>query len=981
MPQRWRMCSMRKVGAFAVLMLAAALQSGAAEAHDWESVYRARLKWWSLAPVAKPPVPKVKEPSRARNEVDLFILAAQQAKGLKPVAQADKRALARRLSFALTGLPISIELSDRFLADGSPRAFETLLQSLMQSPHFGEHWARHWMDVVHYSDTHGYEWDAPAKNAWMYRDYLVRAFNADIPFRQLVLEQVAGDLIAPRVDAASGLNESLIGLMALRMGERRHGDNGDAEGVTQEAMADIVDTLGKSFLGTTLACAQCHDHKLDAVGQRDFYALTGVMMSTRWNVRTVDTTDPNLATIEEMRRIKLAIASETAKRWLGTKKDIAEKIRAIQPETNATTTFPESLVGFWKKSVASPVTPEAFALERARRVAENKANLKLLADFTREDGARGWQWDGAGMRHGLVRDGEMVIAADGNNTLSQILPAGRWSHVFSQRLSGAVRSPLFDANASQTFSVELAAGRFAARSFIVDQAFHSERMQFMNQLMPRWQTLTAGSFATLEGGVDRVPRRVYLELVTKSLNNYFPPRTGYGGLNEAEVADERSWLGLSRIVQHPAGKPPLDELARFAPLAVTAPGKAEWADRLADILHTAIERWSRRECDAEDVRLINEAIEAKLLPNDLPANSELARHVASYRDAEKKLQPDRTIGAASDWNEGRDERVGIRGSYTQLGATVPRGTATFLGGAATRAQPLSSGRLELAQSIIDPKNPLTARVFVNRVWLHLFGEGLVRTPDDFGHLGEAPSHPELIDHLAARFVEENWSLKKLVATLVTSATWRQGSIPTAGALKVDPENRLWHHMPLRRLEAEAIRDSMLSVSGRLDAKLYGAPTDPYRAATDASKRLLSGPLDGNGRRSLYTKMTLMDPPRFLALFNQPIPKLATGRRDVTHVPDQALAILNDPFVIAMARHWSERLAKDGATSAEDRAARMLESALARPASPEETARLVKLVSQSAALRGAKTQTLLDCQPAWQDVAHAIFNLKEFIHVP
>ena len=234
---------------------------------DWESIYQQRLDWWSLKAVASPEPPAV-ESTWVRNEVDRFILARLNQKQLKPVVEADRRTLARRLSFALTGLPPSVESVERFVGDASPQAYENYVRSLLDSPHFGEHWARHWMDVVHYSDTHGYEWDAPAKNAWMYRDYLTRSFNADIPFNRFVLEQIAGDLIEPRIDPQTRLNESLIACMALRLGERRHGDSAAADGVSQEALANVIDTLGKGFLGTTLACAQCHDHKLDAVGQR-----------------------------------------------------------------------------------------------------------------------------------------------------------------------------------------------------------------------------------------------------------------------------------------------------------------------------------------------------------------------------------------------------------------------------------------------------------------------------------------------------------------------------------------------------------------------------------------------------------------------------------------------------------------------------------------------------------------------------------------
>ena len=972
---------------------------------DWESAYRQRLKWWSLQPVVRPAVPPVQQTRWVRNEVDQFILAALEAKGLQPAPEADRRTLVRRLSFALTGLPPRPADGERFVADGSPNAYEKFVQSLLASPHFGERWARHWMDVVHYSDTHGYEWDPPAKNAWRYRDYLTRAFNADVPYQRLVLEQIAGDLVEARVDAKSGVNESLIGPMAMRLGERRHGDNADIEGIAQEAVANIIDTVGKAFLGTTVACAQCHDHKFDAVAQRDYYALAGAFMSTRWGARSLAGVDPNVAVLDELRRIKRDLRGEIVKRWRASKDHLVERIKALPATDKAVAGFPDTLAGFWGRSQKAPVTPEEFTRERNRRIAANKANLKLLADLTREDGAAGWRWEGFGMKHGLVGDGEIVVADEGDKVLAQVLPAGRWSHVWSQRLAGAVRSPLFDSNAPPTLSVGLAGGRRAALLIVVDHAFFPEgaRTQYLNRPGHSWLTLATGGFHTLEGSVDRARRRVYVEVATKSLNNNYPPRGGIY-LPEDEIPDERSWFGITQVYQHPPGKPPLDELTRFAPLLRD---KGDWANRLADLLLSAVERWGRGACDREDALLLDDALRAGLLPNDCKADPQLAKLVAEYYAAETKLRPEPTIGSASDWNEGRNERIGIRGSYTDFGDEVPRGMLRFLqpppapsplrgGGERQGLPPLSvsgrgpgggvlettsSGRLELARSIASEKNPLTARVYVNRVWLYLFGEGLVRTPDDFGHLGQKPSHPELLDYLAARFMEEGWSHKKLVTLLVTSATWRQRSQASPEALAVDPENRLWHHLPMRRLEAEAIRDSMLAVSGRLDAALYGPPIDPYRTATDASKRLFRGPLDGNGRRSLYTKMTLMEPPRFLALFNQPIPKLTTGRRDVTNVPDQALALLNDPFVLAMARHWGERALKDGSASPEQRARQMFVTAFGRPPRPEETARLVKLAKRSAELRGTAGQSLLQCQSAWQDVAHALFNLKEFIYVP
>jgi hypothetical protein len=949
-----------------------------ADHREWETVFRERLGWWSLQPLTEAALPQVKQGEWVRNEIDAFILASLEARGISPAPEADRRVLARRLSFALTGLPPTKEQLDRFLSNTTAQADHAFVQSLLNSPHFGERWARHWMDVVHYADTHGYEWDVPAKNAWRYRDYLIRAWNADLPFNQLVLEHIAGDLIEPRIDPTTGLNESLHGPMALRLGERRHGDNADAEGITQEAMANIVDTVSKGFLATTVACAQCHDHKLDAIAQRDYFALTGIFMSSRWYVRGVDAVDPNEQTIDELRRIKQGIRVEMAKLWLASKDHIVSRLREIPADAAAASRFPETLISFWQRAQVAPLGPDEFHQEHQRRIAENAANLKLVADFTRHDAMAGWQYDGFGVRHGLVGDGEIVVSDEGDAAVAQILPAGRWSHAWSMRLGAAVRSPMFDDAAAKTLSVGCAGGKHAAYAMIIDHGLHSERMKFLDQRAPAWLTLTAGEFATLEGGTDQARRRVYLELATKWFNNYFPPRVNYGGVKESELTDERSWFGVTRIYEHPPGKPPVDELARFAPLF---DNEADWTTRFSNLLLTAVERWSGNECSPQDAELLDEALHAKLLPNDLQASPELATLVAEYRAVEKKLQPDRTIGSVDDWNEGRDERIGVRGSYTEFGAEVPRGNISFLGGAAGRQVPTSCGRLELARNIAGNENPLTARVFVNRVWLHLFGEGLVRTPDDFGHLGQTPSHPELLDYLAARFMAEGWSLKKLVALIVSSAAWRQSGATTAAALEIDPENRLWHHMPLRRLEAEAIRDSMLAVSGRLDARLFGPPIDPFRMATDPAKRLFCGPLDGDGRRSIYLKMTLMEPPRMLAVFNQPLPKLTTGHRDVTNVPNQSLTLLNDPFVIEMARLWSERELQDDTTIPEERATRMFAAALARPPRPEEIARLMTLVQQSGKLRDVAATELIGCQPVWQDVAHAIFNLKEFIYVP
>jgi hypothetical protein len=285
-------------------------------------------------------------------------------------------------------------------------------------------------------------------------------------------------------------------------------------------------------------------------------------------------------------------------------------------------------------------------------------------------------------------------------------------------------------------------------------------------------------------------------------------------------------------------------------------------------------------------------------------------------------------------------------------------------------------RRALAESLLDSEQPLTARVYVNRVWQWIFGAGLVATPDDFGRLGDKPSHPELLDWLAREFIREGWSTKQLVRRLVLSQTFRQSGIVAEPARERDPANRLLHHYPTRRLEAEAIRDSLLAVSGRLDPRLYGRPILPFRSAEDGAKRLFSGPLDGNGRRSIYLQMSIMEPPKFLAGFNLPDLKLPTGRRDVTNVPSQALIMLNDPFVNAMARLWAAGLTKQRDATVEDRVRGMFARALGREPCGSELQRLCSALKDFAS---TPEDTLMKDSIGWERLAHVLFNTKEFIY--
>ena len=373
------------------------------------------------------------------------------------------------------------------------------------------------------------------------------------------------------------------------------------------------------------------------------------------------------------------------------------------------------------------------------------------------------------------------------------------------------------------------------------------------------------------------------------------------------------------------------------------------------------------------------------MPNSLEDREPVRDLVASYRTVEKRLLEPQTINGMVELDPGQDYRVNIRGVYEDLGDLVPRGHVRVLT-ADDEGRPEGSGRLELANLVVSPGNPLTARVFVNRVWQWVFGSGIVSTPNDFGHLGDQPTHPQLLDYLADDFVRNGWSIKQLIRTLVLSETFRQSGQASARAQEADPTNRLWHHMPLRRLDAESIRDSLLAVSGRLDRSLFGEPINPYRKMEDATKRLFSGPLDGDGRRSIYLKMTVMEPSKLLATFNQPKPKIPTGRRDVTNVPAQALALLNNPFVAGQAEFWARELVATPHESPRERLAYMFKRAFNRNPEAEELTRWSEAVNDIAALHEREAASEEERVPVmrsaqvWKDTAHALFNAPEFIYV-
>lgn len=943
----------------------------------WADEFRQRLDWWSLQPLRPIDPPNV---SDSLEPIDCFLQAKRDEAGLNAAEPASPDVLLRRLSIVLTGLPATVVQRSQFMSDwqADPHAaYEALVDRLLTSPHFGERFARHWMDVVRYTDTYGYEWDMPAKGSWEYRDYVVRAFNDDVGYDQLIREQIAGDLLPqPRVNQEEGLNESMIGPMFFHLGEHRHGSSLDFNGIHQEMIDNKIDAFSKTFLGITVACARCHDHKIDAVSQQDYYALAGVFMTPRWTSRPIDSERKYESEISELKQQRKVIWQELQRYW-------DEQVREGLFESPE---FRAKLIsvagsglddpGYHVSQLLEPKEPQAVIdcwkeLANKWTVVHNKRRqhnigFTVLTDFAEEGFPDDWVTDGAGIAHGHVRDGTPLIALQGDTIVAEVLHRGYHTHALSPKLPGAVRVPDAAQIPHSNIRVNIRGGEWAGSIAVPQNAFLSEGPVFFDPDKPAaWTAIAAHQN---RNGVTRV----CTEFATASLHPNFPPRTGVARSGDFKLPDEdegfdkRSWFSITGIVASDTGASPLDPLAEFAALyeGRQPANQKEAAQRVAEWLAGTVRRWSSGDSTVGDVRIINWLLKNNLLPNSLVAVPDVAQHLKEYRNIEARIGFPRSANSMDERGvDPMDYRLNLRGDVHREGPAIRRNFLQAFGEGHDVALAEGSGRLELAEYLASGRNPQAARVYVNRVWHWLFGTGIVATPNDFGRLGSPPSHPELLDWLAVQFMCDDWSTKQLVRRIVLSDAFRQSGRVTEAALETDPGNRLLHHYPTRRLEAEAIRDAMLLVSGRLDATLYGRPINPYRRTEDAAKRLFSGPLDSNGRRSLYLEMSIMQPPEFLVGFNLPELKQSTGRRDVTNVPSQALVLLNDPFVRTLAEHWATQLSAGNVISPEATIQHMFQSAYGRDATNSEQRRW------TAALR----------ETSLADIAHSIFNTKEFIY--
>ncbi len=610
-------------------------------------------------------------------------------------------------------------------------------------------------------------------------------------------------------------------------------------------------------------------------------------------------------------------------------------------------------------------------LEESRsRVAFNRENFQPFGDFSLA-GFGNWHPDGNALRDGASPSGEFAVANRGPEAVTGVFPAGTYTHPLSERLNGALRSPLVPKD-KKFVSLRILGGNLGARRTVLDNCMLNEDYEVLDQDSLAWLKIPNRD--------DQKDLPFYIELVTKSDNPRIPGRPGRLKASPEQLASPHSYFGITRAVLHEIDETPKDELTHMnrlftgeSPVNLTL-----LVHHYSDLASRALGVWARGKASDDDARWIGWLLYNGLVTNSKDLSPQLRVLIDQYRALESRITPPRVFHGMADLDVGYDFPVLPGGDAHHPGKTVPRGFLQLISRSREGFQAFGSGRRELARLLANPDNPLTARVMVNRIWQQLFGQGIVATADNFGTYGEPPSHPELLDSLAERFVQEGWSVKKLIHFLVLSRTFQQSSQDTPEASRVDPLNRLLSHYPVRRLGGESIRDAILAVSGRLDRSLYGPSIQPYREQPKPYRRLFQGPLDGNGRRSIYLKVTRHQGPRFLEIFDFPNPTVTRGTRDVTNVPTQALALMNDPFVLDQAGVWADRLLAQ-TVSMEARIESLFRTALGRLPDAAESEQFQGLTQELAKLHEVEDDQILASREVWKDICHAVFNLKEFIY--
>jgi hypothetical protein len=873
-------------------------------------------KWWSFQPLKVVPPPVVRDATRVRTPIDQFISAAQEKQGLKPNTVASKDKLIRRAYFDLIGLPPTPEQVDAFLSDESPRAFEKVVDGLLESPRYGEKWARHWLDVARFAESGGYEFDAFRAGAYHYRDWVIQALNRDLPYDEFVRIQLAGDKLDPDGFQAAAASGFLVagpypGQITVKTVER----------IRYDQLDDMLMTVGGSMLGLTLGCVRCHDHKYDPLPQTDYYALAASLAKTQHGPRALDP-DP-------------AATQQALKKHQEEQASLVASLRAF-----ADAELP-ARVETWRKAEQSkqPERPRWQILEPIALEAE-RSWLK-------------WLPDGVIAHDGLLVPGSSLPRRGRKRVVAsqekyRITLQTHQQDITALRLDAFSEKglPQRGPGVNLDGSFELADLKITA----VPLDAESKDAPIELKLTPTFSAF-ADKDQPLSNAVDDKPGTAWVVRTTAKNDNAAvfeleTPLKGFPGGTQLNVEMNFKALGIGRLRFALSTRPnPASLAGDVTPqhlgevLAILAANK----NTVPAVLRESMARWfgPLNEETAKVVQAVRQHAAAEPRPplTELYATVDGGQDVFLLRRGEV------------DNKQGKAEpgflQVLWRGDAPPPKASTPD----------TRDPRIQLG--DWMTNVEHGAGPLLARVMVNRVWQHHFGAGLVATPNDFGTQGSPPTHPELLEWLASQLVSGGWKLKPLHRQIMLSAVYQQSHEVSDENLKLDPANRyMWHYKP-RRLDAELIRDALLAVGGNLDSKMFGPSV------------MAEAP-----RRSIYLRVKRSELIPLMTMFDAPEPTQSIGERVSTTVPTQALAMMNSPFVREQAEKLAKQIRPTPETPLEAAIVRAYQIALTRkPTETEQSAMRAFVESQSPSAEG---QTVAD--GSLVEFCQVLLSLNEFVYI-
>jgi mono/diheme cytochrome c family protein len=869
--------------------------------------------WWSLQPLRTVQVPRVNSPW-AFTPIDAFILQKLQEQRLSPSPQADRRTLIRRVTFDLHGLPPAPEDVAAFLADTAPDAYEKLVDRLLSSPRYGERWGRHWLDVVHFGESHGYDKDKPRPNAWPYRDYVIRALNADTPYARFIREQLAGDVLYPEDPqgiVATGFIAAgpwdFVGHVELREGTV------DKEITRLLDRDDMVSTAMSTFISLTVHCARCHDHKFDPITQEDYYRLQAVFAGVDRAERAYDE-DPERAAVRRSLIAERNVLLPRRQRVLRTMDEVStpeiqvldQKLRPLQTELARP---PQGTQGSPTNGYHSAIMPTAdhnkwVQVDLGRSVSIDEVRLipARPTDFPDTPGF------GFPVRYRVDVSDDAKFAA----------PENLADHTAADAANPGDQPLVVAAKGKK--------GRFVRVT--------------ATKLWPRTNDYV---FALGELQVISASRNVAVGASITALDSIEA-----GRWSRAHLVDGYS----SRARLDGNGHLPDDQREKLEGEARRLLAQRE------KLVLAELDEATRREFNHVATRFAEVMRKLSALPPQQMVYAATRRFASNGNFSPAPMpRPIHLLHRGNVKAPGRLMQPGALSCVPQLAWDFKLGTASDEG----------RRRAALAEWIADERNMLTYRSIVNRVWHYHFGRGIVDTPDDFGRMGGQPTHAELLDWLARDFLRSGGSLKRLHRVIVSSAVYRQSSTVRSECAQIDADNRFLWRMNRRRLEAEAVRDAVLLVTGKLDPRM-GGPSDQqfffkddHSPVYDYTRFDVDSP--ASFRRSVYRYLVRSVPDPFMECLDCADPSLLTPRRNATLTAQQALALLNNAFTVRQAEHFAERLRAEGA-DVKQQIGRAYEIALCRAPSPAE----LRLLSDYAARHGLANACRL------------LLNSNEFIFV-